>query len=296
VHGVRARPIRDELHDRRVPCPVAPRGGASPELRRAAEQPGDHVGRLGDPSLCETLYTKFRLRRTKAGKSFSVDYHRNTLAEAKTFLRWCVKRKFLKDNPLEHVEGVGKRRHGKPQLRIDEARRWQAKALELADAGHTGAVAALMTLYLGMRAGEIVNRVVRDLDDDGHLLWIPKSKTDKGKRELRVPDILHPYLQRLAKGRSPHAPLFGAGHRREWVRYWVRRICEQAKVPFVCSHAMRGAFSSIAIGEAGLASELVAQMLGHTSPSITHQSYATASSVANARQQRVLTVLNGGRR
>ena len=35
---------------------------------------------------------------------------------------------------------TGKRRHGKPQLRVDEARRWQAKALQLAEEGEGGAV------------------------------------------------------------------------------------------------------------------------------------------------------------
>ena len=32
-------------------------------------------------------------------------------------------------------------------------------------------------MVMGMRANEIVSRVVRDLDDDGRLLWIPDSKT-----------------------------------------------------------------------------------------------------------------------
>ena len=43
---------------------------------------------------------------------------------------------------------------------------------ELADVGDEGAVAAMMALVMGMRASEIVSRVVRDLDDDGRLLWI----------------------------------------------------------------------------------------------------------------------------
>jgi hypothetical protein len=76
------------------------------------------------------------MRRTRRGKAFSVDSHRNILAEAKTFLRWCLaKKKWLVRDPLEQVEGVGKRRHGKAQLRIGEARRWLVKAVELADAG-----------------------------------------------------------------------------------------------------------------------------------------------------------------
>ena len=59
-----------------------------------------------------------------------------------------------------------------------------ATAAELADRGDTGAVAAMMALLLGMRATEIVSRVVRDLDDNGRLLWIPTAKTEAGKRTL----------------------------------------------------------------------------------------------------------------
>jgi hypothetical protein len=55
------------------------------------------------------------------------------LAEAKSFLGWCVGKRWLARNPLDEVVGVGKRRHRKAQLRINEARRWQAKALEFGD-------------------------------------------------------------------------------------------------------------------------------------------------------------------
>jgi integrase len=84
-----------------------------------------------------------------------------------------------------------------------------AKAIEQADAGEAGAVAAMMALLLGMRATEIVSRVVRDLDDDGRLLWIPDSKTDAGKRTLHVPELLRPYLARLAANQKAEARLFG---------------------------------------------------------------------------------------
>lgn len=42
-----------------------------------------------------------------------------------------------------------------------------------------------MTLLLGLRAGEVISRVVRDLDDDGRLLWIPDAKTAKGRLQRR---------------------------------------------------------------------------------------------------------------
>ena len=56
---------------------------------------------------------------------------------------------------------------------------------------------------MGMRANEIVNRVVRDLDDGGKLLWIPDSKTEAGRRTLQVPELLQPHLLGLPKGSLP---------------------------------------------------------------------------------------------
>ena len=85
---------------------------------------------------------------------------------------------------------MGKRRHGKEQLRIDEARRWQAKAIEFADGGEKGAIAAMTCLLMGMRCSEVVSRVVRDLDDEGRLLWIPELKNHRGSAKLQVPDFL----------------------------------------------------------------------------------------------------------
>ena len=94
---------------------------------------------------CSGYYESLRTRKSRLGKSFSVDSHRNILAEARSFLRWCsTKRKWIARNPLEEVEGVGKRKHGKAQLRVDEARRWVATAVDLADDGEEGAVAALL--------------------------------------------------------------------------------------------------------------------------------------------------------
>ena len=48
-------------------------------------------------------------------------------------------------------------------------------------------------LRLGLRAGEVVSRVVRDLDDGGWLLWIPCSTTEAGRRTLEVPELLRPH-------------------------------------------------------------------------------------------------------
>ena len=104
-------------------------------------------------SKCAAYYAALRNRTTKYGKPLATDSHRNILAEAKTFLKWSVGKGYFRSNPLEGVEGTGKRRHGKPQLRIDEARRWQAKAMQLADDGEAGAIAALRDAGDGASGG-----------------------------------------------------------------------------------------------------------------------------------------------
>ncbi len=129
-----------------------------------------------DVETCRELYDR-RVART------AVDTHRNELAGAKTFLDWCVHHRYVTVNPVERVRPIGKRRHGRPQLRVNEARAWIDTAIGVAEGGAPGAVAAMMALIMGMRASEIVRCVGRDVDDRGRLLWIPVSKTENGVAE-----------------------------------------------------------------------------------------------------------------
>ncbi len=51
---------------------------------------------------CVGYYESLRARKTRQGKSFSVDTHRNILAEAKSFLKWCsAQQKWLPRNPID---------------------------------------------------------------------------------------------------------------------------------------------------------------------------------------------------
>jgi integrase len=85
-----------------------------------------------------------------------------------------------------------------------------------------------LALLPGMRVTEIVSRVVRDLDDDGRLLWIPDSKTEAGKRTQRIPEMLRAHLLRFTADRKPEALLFGQ-HWRDWPRESVQRMSERTR-------------------------------------------------------------------
>lgn len=222
------------------------------------------------------------------------DTHRNTLAEARTFFRWAVKRGIVPADLTIDLQGQGRRSRGKDQLRIDEARLWMARALELAGQGEAGAVAALVSLLMGLRAGEIVAREVRDLDDRGRILWIPDSKTSAGRRVVEVPAVLRPHLLALTEGKGREAPLFGS-HWRDWPREWVQRICRMVSVPVVTAHGMRGLHASLATA-AGVSGHAVAASLGHESPAVTMAHYADRSSQAAAQVRQVTDRLAGHER
>jgi integrase len=223
---------------------------------------------------------------------YSPDTHRNMLAEAKSLILWCIEKKLTTRNALAAVKGQGRRNKGKPQLRVDEARKWLDTALA---AGDAGAVAAMMTLLLGVRAHEVVERHVRDVDAKGTLLWIPSSKTDAGRRTLEIPELLRPLLLKLIEGRSGDEWLFPAEsksgrHWRDWPRKQVQRICALAGVPEVNAQGMRGTQASLA-REHGATGHLVASALGHTSERMHELAYARPEAVQQGRQRAVLNIL-----
>jgi integrase len=233
--------------------------------------------------------------KTKVG-AVAVDTHRGTLSEARTFLGWCVKRGWLHENPLAKVEGVGRRKTGKAQLTIDEARKFTAKGLALASRrkADLGALAALLPLLTGMRASEITNLRRRDLDDGGRILWVQEGKTEAARRRFVVPEMIRPLLFTAAKRLRPDALLFGQ-HWRDWPRENVQRVCMLAKVPQVTAHGLRGTHATLAEG-AGATGTLVAQALGHQHVSTTRKHYTQAAVVSLATQHRALKVIAGGRR
>ncbi len=253
---------------------------------------------------CEQSYEKARTRPSqKTGEPLSVDSHRGALAETKTFLDWCVERKWIRKNPLTHVKGKGRRSKRKPQLRIRNIRTWYDKAMELATKGDLGAIAALMTLLLGMRAGEIVSRRVEHVDEDelpADILWIPDEDAKTHGIALEVPSDLRPFIVALTKGKESSAPLFptkrskSGVHDRGWPLDQVKRICVLAKVPPVTAHSMRGALATLTL-DRGVATHIVSQTFRHRDTKTTTGSYAEAGTVKKAERRKGWKLLEGGK-
>jgi integrase len=248
-----------------------------------------------------TITTRRGERLYKAlAKRVNVDTHRNTLGQAKTFARWCVRQGHWRTSPLEEIEGEGQRSTGKEQLNADEARAFMEHCLERAP-GDDAAVAALLCLLVGLRASQACGLTGRDVGQDGSWVRIGKatrkSRAGEGRRE--VPEVLALHLARLRRGRGNEA-IFGGD--RHWLYRECGRLCEKVaekiedpEFPVVRPHGLRGTHSTLA-AEAGVTGHIVAASLGHSSYAVTERHYAKPAAVAGAKARKVLAVIGGGKK
>lgn len=263
------------------------------------------------PVRAASLYER---RRTstgeRTGKPLAADTHRGALGVSRHFLAWCEGKKWLRVNPLAGVTGVGSLKRGKSQPTIDEARLLWQTCLREAGRGDDGALATAMALSMGLRAGEIVSRTVRDLDNKDEaglprLLRIAdndalayKTKTGSSKRPVTIPEELRALLIAQARDKLPSALLFpstvGRMNWTVWVNRATHRLCRLAGIPEVCAHSLRGC-SATAAASAGETPQVVARMLGHSSPSITTGHYITPGTTQAAAAAQGLQVLRGGK-
>ncbi len=230
-------------------------------------------------------------------RRLSVTTHHLHLYAAKRMWKWATEQGLCKSNPWLKVTPIGRKSKGKPQLRIDEARKLEAVARQRAKDGDVPALGTLLMMYLGLRQGEVTARVARDIDDDGRVLWVPFGKTHNARRRLRIPEQLRPLILRLMAKKRPDELLFyPATHKHIWNAYYnvrVRALCRLAGVPEVVPHSLRGLHATLAL-EGGATADAVAKALGHSSFAMTEQHYASPSSVSNARSSRVAQTLGGG--
>ena len=226
------------------------------------------------PQLAERLYGALV-------QSSSVDTHRNSLGQTRTFFKWAVRQGYLSENPFAAVEGVGKRSKGKEQLRIDEAR----KLVDACNASGMAGTAVKLALFLGLRTSEIIGLRGRDVDDGGSVLWVAQDdgKTAAARRKLDVPPELVEELLAL-KEAADSGLLFG-GKKRDWVYRQSVRLCNLAGVPPVSAHGLRGTHISIA-SDFGTTGAVVASAVGHTSEAVTKAHYAKADAVDRGQAKR----------
>lgn len=253
------------------------------------------------PRRAATLYRAVTERPSpKTERPLSAASHQLSLYVARQFFGWVTGKGYLRCNPFADVQPIGRINAGKPQLRIDGARRFIDIAIRYyEETQHPLAIGMLLALRMGLRTSEVLGCMVRDVDDGGRLLWVDGTKSVHARRHLEVPDVLRPYLVRLAAGKRAEDPLFGCGttgkpRQRQTVWAMVHRLCERAGVLRVSTHSLRGLHATLGV-QSGAVSHAVAAALGHGSFAMTERHYAQPGSVANAATARVASKLEAPR-
>ena len=246
------------------------------------------------PRRAAALYQECREQiSARTGQPLAAATHRLDLQLAQCFYSWAIRQGYVGASPFRDVRPIGKVKAGKRQLRIEEARRFTSVALSYyEETKRPLAIGALLALTMGLRTGEVIERVVRDVDDGARYLWIDAGKTANARRHLEVPELMQPYLLRLIKGKRDEDWVFdgrknGRPATRQSMWDMVQSLCRRAGVPMVCTHSLRGLWATLAV-QSGAASHVVAANLRHHSFKVTERQYAQSSAVGNAATARVL--------
>ncbi len=250
-------------------------------------------------------------------RKFATARHHSCLGLVKRVWAWAVARKLARPGVWDDVKPRGKQKTGKVQLRLSEARRFYAEALERAStpvpdslkdglprrnwlSRRLGALCALCAMLLALRVSEILGVRGRDLeadvDNEGCGLWyVEDSKTPNGVRVIQVPPVLWELLRERIAEVGPEGRLFP--HTRRWGLLHVYRICNELGIRQVGIHSLRGLHASVAT-QSGATPHEVARTLGHGGIAVTERNYispeAKETRKANKRHA-FLQVLEGGR-
>jgi integrase len=222
---------------------------------------------------------------------------------ARAMFRWALKRGYVRENPFEGVQPVGRPAAGKKQLRFEEAERFISAGFRLFDErGDAMALAAVTALLLGCRASEVTHLRARDLDCGGTRLWIAahdgdyRGKTRNATRNSDVPEVLRPRLLKRVEDLRPDDYLFGATAAgkprcRQLLYSAVHRVCAAAEVPRVCAHSLRGLWATAGV-RSGALSHAVAAALGHGSFAMTARHYVRPGTIDGARTDGLMQFLD----
>jgi integrase len=230
--------------------------------------------------------------------TMEVATHQNLLIQARSWLRWCKKKGWIRENPLDEVESLGGTPNkGKDQHTINEAKklnawlRWRALRLDHA------AIGCLMLQGMALRSGDVCKRIVRDVDANGTVLLMSGGKTPKSNRPRHVPVFLQPLLREIVRGRDLTAALFpnddGTHHTKSWLKAAMKRFCRDAGVRYVCPHSLKGTAATVA-KIVGKTAEETMEFLSHEDVRTHQEHYEDTDAVLAAQAAKLDDIMTEG--
>ncbi len=204
-------------------------------------------------------------------------------------LRYAVRRRVIPTNPMTLLERSERPRQGRKRLRTLSAEEIDRL---LAGAGDRWRVLLQAAIFTGLRSGELLGLRWQDVDLDAAVIRVRwqlgrdgervELKTAAARRDVHLAPSLVKTLaaHRLSTPRSAAVdPVFasatgGVLDRRNMTRRGVEAAAKRAGLTGVSMHVLRHTYASVLIA-GGCNVKYAQQQLGHTSASMTLDTYAT---------------------
>jgi integrase len=138
---------------------------------------------------------------------------------------------------------------------------------------------ALLALFCGLRAGEIFNLTVADIDFSAKTIFLRDTKSGRNRHAYMTGEV-EAMLQRRAAGKGQHERLFPAtgGGARQWVSQTFDRVVAELELnkgiedarQRIVFHSLRHTFASWLV-QRGTSIYEVAKLMGHSTIRMTER-------------------------
>ena len=192
----------------------------------------------------------------------------------KSFYSWSERRGFIKYNPCDDVIVQGNARKQEKQFLSDND--FQL-ILSRCEDGRAKALVYFM-FYTGVRAKELVNIKVGDVDLANHTIWVGVSKSASGNRSIPIAKALYPVLSRYLMARMAFDSntdwlFLSAGHNKKMsyrsLLYYIKRLQDNLDIDFAPHDFRRSAGTRLYRATKDIV--LVQRFLGHSSVETTRK-------------------------
>lgn len=238
----------------------------------------------------QTFVTGLLVSGKKKGKGGLAASSVNTVITVmQSSLKTAVKLGYVKENVAESVKRPKIKGREVTSFTVSEQRKIERAAMEDERSKMFGVV---LCLYTGLRIGELLAVVWKDIDLKRGLIFVNKTchdlksdngfkritdepKTESSKRVIPLPKQLLPHLRRLKRsGKGEY--VVSAGGKPVTIRSYQRSfayLLKKIKVPHKGFHSLRHTFATRAI-ECGMDVKTLSEILGHKNATITLNRYA----------------------
>lgn len=222
-------------------------------------------------SACDKLAVQGFIADMKA-KGLKAWTIRGCLTPLSGMFGYAVDRGWAAQNPVRQVDSKKMPRSDQAEMRILSSEEIGAVLRAATD---TYRLLFLVAIFCGLRLGEILNLTWDDVDFDKAQLVVRESKTEAGRRRVKVPRYVLEPLAAASLGQDGFVfkTKDGAQMKHRRVGRALEETLKRANVPHCRFHDLRHTFASILIGE-GMDVTYVAKQMGHSSPQITLGIYA----------------------